>query len=342
MNKLEIMKRTLFLLCLIVYIQLLAGVKAEAARTPMQELVVQVSESSTFNSETLEDIALNAYDVLINVPFVGVQDSLTRLEQVLLLKQALERSSGLRERLLAVTITEGINRLLLFEAARKSSAMSGNIIPPPYQTGSFQADAVNALLHKNSIDEREAIAYIRTLQGTFATFCKSKNFSLEDFLTGEVAKSFPPEWRNMLGQRTALWQTSVERSTLEDMLFGLILAIIDQGKDVEILCDIYIKTSPGSWKELKAQIEQRLDGQPVIRLSFGGYTSPDHIYRTLDNYFGSSLGDWPHTLTRYFVPFFQNTTENRALIQEAFTQYELAEREMDNLPPFGVWLEAVE
>ncbi len=307
-------------------------------------MVAQVSESSAFTSEILEDIALAAYNVLITVPFVGVQDSLTRLEQILQLKQALERSSGLRERLLAVTLTEGIDRLLLFEAARKASALRGRIVPPPYHPGSFQVDTVKAVFQQNRMDEREAIAYIRTLQGTFATFCHSKNFSLDDVLTGEATRAFPQEWRTRLGQRTALWQTSVERVTLEDMLFGLILAVIDQGKDVEMLCDIYIAAPPDPKKNFKirTQLKQRLDGQHIIRLSFGGYTSPDHAYRTLQKYVGSGQEEWAQILTWYFVPFFQNTADNRALIQEALTQYGLTERRINNLLPFGIWLEAVD
>ncbi len=142
--------------------------------------------------ETLNEIGRMTYEVLLNVPLAGIRKSQKDIEALISLRHALENREGVAERVLALRIQEGIDRTLLFEVFRKAFEFLGKtVVPPPRQQGSLTFEIVFLLLNHNEIERRKHIENIRTLDGIFAKFCRSKNFSIEDFLTGQAAKAFP-------------------------------------------------------------------------------------------------------------------------------------------------------
>lgn len=186
------MKHCMLMCIAVLYLPLGWISNAETDTTSIRELINQVSNNSiAVESKTLEEIALMTYEGLLKTPLVGVNSSREELEALITLRNTLETHSGVPERLLALRIQEGIDCTIFFEVARRTIYLMGKSVSPPYQDDALQLEVVTALLQANAIAEQEAIQYIRNLNGPFATFCRSKNFSIEDFLTAEAVKAFP-------------------------------------------------------------------------------------------------------------------------------------------------------
>lgn len=329
----------------LVSIILPVSLHAEEYLSTIQALTAQVSDASVpVENKILEEIALSTYEVLVNIPFVGVQNSQTEIEGLIVLKRKLMAHTGVLERLLAIRMQEAIDRALFFETTRRAVHLMGTTVTPPYISNSLVPETVTALLEKNVIAEREQIQYIRNLHGKFAQFCRSKNFSVEDLLNGNAVRAFPPDLKtSMEKMQTVLdimtWK--MDKKTIEDVFFVFILATIDQAKDIRIVCDIYLYDSlPTSWETFRTQIDQRLALAPYIRVSNGLNSTANDVYTTADKYFGKREEDYPMMLTMLFLPYLSNTEPVITKINDVLFKYTGERGKFDpfHFPP-GAWLE---
>ncbi len=200
---------------------------------------------------------------------------------------------------------------------------------------------MNSLLRANTSFEREAIQYILTLQGKFATFCRSKNFNIDDFLDGEALRAFPDDLKPLMWD-IQLAALSSNGSRQDDILFMYTLMRINQAKDLRILCDIYLTTSPSSWNELEKLIESQLGSPPPILVSDGNYNTPNKVFRTAKKSIGRRMEDYPKLLTGLFLPYFSDTEGTTDNIREIFLKYTGKEPKIDFLSTPGTWLEFAE
>ncbi len=316
--------------------------KVWAEHTRIDRLIAQVKEApAPLHSTTLEEIAMVTYDILADVPLVGIQDSQKALESLIRLARALNGHHGVLERLLATGIQDGIDRVLLFEVAREAAHSLGTQVQPPYLVDSLQVNTVSLLLQANAPSEREAIQYIRTLQGKFATFCRSKNFSIEDFLSGKALGTFPNDLKPLMWD-IQLAVLSSDRSRLDDTLFMYTLTRIDQAQDIRMLCDIYLTISPSSWNQLETLIESRLGSPPPVRVSDGEYNTPDKVFRTAETSVGHRMEEYPTLLTGLFLPYLSDTEIVANKIRGILLKYTGKEQGISVLATPGAWLELVE
>ncbi len=191
----------------------------EAELVSIQQLLSQVEASpGSIDKEILEAIALTSYEVLLNIPFDGLENHRAEIQALLSLRNTLGTYTGLSERFLSLRMQEAIDRMLLVEVSRRAMHRIGKTVTPPYQIHSITPETVFELLEKNSFEEQRQIEYIRRLHGQFASFCRSKNFSVEDFLNCTVMMAFPQEWKTSIkSMQLALHLFSKENmKTVED------------------------------------------------------------------------------------------------------------------------------
>ena len=337
------MKRIFSILIIILGIHGLISAYVEADNRTIEQLINQVSNTSvTIERQVLEDIALRTYTVLANIPFVGIQSSQTEIQNVIILKNRLEAHTGLLERLLAIRMHDAINRSLFFETYRRALNLMGKTFTPPYKIDTLNPETIIVFLEKNTIAEQAQIQYIKSLNGQFAQFCRSKNFGINDFLNGEVVRGFPSDLRTLLREMQSSLNFIVEemdKKDMEDVLFVSLLTTIDRTKDVRILCDILLYDLPASYKILLRQIEQRLLLHPYFRVSSGTYSTSDEVHATAETYLGHREEDYPELFTLLFLPYFRNTETNIGIIDDILSKYAGEHREFDNSRfPLGKWL----
>lgn len=313
------------LMCIAVFcVSLGAALNAEADTASIRELIAQVSDSTiAIENRTLEQIALMTYDVLLNVPLIGLNSSREELEALITLRNTLETHSGVQERLLALRIQEGVDRTIFFEVARRTIYLMKKSVSPPYQDDALQLETVTALLQTNAIAEQEAIQYIRNRDGQFATFCRSKNFSIEDFLTAEAVKAFPVDlkslMRGILSVPGGPLKGARKEIPIEDILFVSTLNAIDQAKDIRLVYDLFFDSSPDSYRE---QIDQRLTLHPTIRISNGLPNTADSVVTTIEKYIGNVGPDhYLVTVTLLFSTYFTQPETVATKFDEIFFRY---------------------
>lgn len=338
-----IMKHVLIMILLFNVIST-TSIYAEEMLAHIRALTAQVRDPSVVvERTTLTEIALVTYEVLANVPFIGLQDSQPKIEALIGLKNALASHPGVLERMLMVRMQEALDRSLFFESARRAIHLMGRSVTPPYKEYPRIPERIITLLATNALVEQEQIQYLRTLHGTFAQFCRSKNFRPEDFLSGEAIRSFSPDLKASLERMQPMLEAMIwemDKTTLEDILFVSILTTIDRGKDVRVVCDIYLYDSPPtSWEIFSQQIEQRLTLHPYVRISNGLKSTANDVYATADKYFDRKEQDYPIMLTLFFLPFLPETETILTKIDTILFQYtgEHGQFERLQFPP-GAWL----
>ena len=309
--------------------------ETEADMASIRELIDQVSDSSVaVESRTLEQIALVTYEVLLNVPLAGLNSSREELEALITLKKILETHSGVSERLLGLRMQEGIDRTLLFEVAQRAMNLIGESVSPLYQDDALNPEMVTVFLQSNAIAEREQIDYIRNLNGQFAPFCRSKNFSIEDFLSGNAIKGVTRKMRFSIKKISDFPGITSEEANTEDVVFASSLIAIDQAKDVRILCDILLYDIPTSHDTFFEQIEQRLTLHPYMRISSGIYSTPDEVADTQIRYLGNGPNHYLVTFTMLFSAYFSHAETVAIKFDEIFFQYTGKQKQFSKL--FGL------
>jgi hypothetical protein len=299
---------------------------AKNYRHEIQTLTDQIHDPSIpLESKTLEDIATVTYEVLLNAPLLGLENSRTEIEALIALKKTLKAHTGLLEQMLAVRMQEALDLVLIVEVARRAAYLKERKIIPPYRVDSVEPETVTTLLKENNIAEQESLHYVRNLNGQFAKFCKGKNFHAKDFLNGEVARAFPQDLRKTMKDiqiMLLLTFKRMDRRTMEDFLFVSILTAIDHAKDVRILCDIFLAGLPASSKIYREQIDQKLALHPHIRISSGLENRSSEVTITASQYIGNLRPKhYPRRLTTFLVPYFSNPEVVAARVEDIYFQY---------------------
>lgn len=206
----------------------------------IQELTHRISDPSIpVEGTTLQDIAVVAYQVLIDVPFTGVQDSQAAIEELIVLKSMLIAHSGMLERLLALRMQEAIDCALLAEVNRRAMFLNGETVTPPYTANSVMEETITLLLEQNAIAEAEQAQYILHLNGMFARFCQQKHFTVDDVLTGKVMRSLPSDLEKRVSYVESFFLRTMDEKTMRDFLFVYTLEVIDRARDVRILWEVF-------------------------------------------------------------------------------------------------------
>ncbi len=322
------MNRLLVALILALFFSFVGIRNTEADIASVETFVKALSERTTpVPPDTLNEMARMTYEMLLNVPFAGIHDSQRNIDALIVFRHALEVQGRIAERILALRIQEGIDRMLLFEVYQKTLVQLGRTVLPTHQNNSLVSETVMALLKRNAIDAEKYIKSIRTLDGAFANFCRSKNFSTEDFLTGRVVQALPFDMQllmqDMLSFPGGRLKKGEKGATEDDLLFVLTLRVIDQAIDARILCDVFLSDLPVSRESYLQQIEQRLTLQPNMRVMDGIYNTPDKVDATWSQYRGEGIAsdEYLILLTYLFLPYLRASNVGHAKFDEIFFHY---------------------
>lgn len=330
-----------FLFCVSVPISL----RAEEQTPVIQELIQRVSDPSVpVESSTLEDIAVAAYQVLLMVPFIGVQDSQAEIEGLIMLKETLIAHSGILEQLLALRMQEAIDCTLLNEVNRRTISFREETVTPPYQEESLPDKMLLALLDKNVIKEAEHTHYLLELDGTFARFCQRENFNSDDILSGKAMKVLPSDLQKqfweILSHFRALHE-KMDESTMRDFLFAYTLFLIDQARDVRTLCEVFLKDPGFSLSMIDTRkIDKVLALYPRRRrVSTGEKNRGRWVFPVGSHCVGTRLHHHPKLLTDLFDPYFSDVEAIAAQHEGIFFWYnESGARDLSEFKT-GMWLE---
>lgn len=321
-------------------------VPAEEQMRVIQQLLQRVRDPSVpVTRTTLEEIAVAAYQVVINVPFVGLQDSHAALEALIRLKKALIARSGMVERLLALRMQGALDAALLYDVNRRAMLRNGESVTPLYTPGFGTDELVSALLEQNAMAEVEQIDYILGLNGPFAQFCRRKQFDAADVLSGKARRSFPDE----LGHRASLEISSqvldglkkMDTLTMQDALFLYSLESIDHARDVRMLWDVfasdqgfYLRHMDSTNRDAIAKI---LSSRPYRRRLHSGMRNKAFTIEGTGRDYATSHY-YPVLVTLFFAPYFGDVTAIAAQHEGIFSWIESTGGDLSKLRT-GMWLE---
>ncbi len=337
-----------FTLVILLCLPSLSACNAQAETSTIKQFITQVKVASgPVDRNTLEAIALLLYEQLAHIPLLGVQESMPVIDQIIALQHTLMEHPGIVERLFAYRIQQALDRTIMFEVSRRNvEHLFGYKVSPPYNIHSIDPEIVMMVLEQNAIAEREAIQEIRSLEGKFALFSRSKNFSIDDFLLyGWAVRAFPSTLKTAMQDMQIMLELIYEKTdskTMEDFLFVTVLTAIDQARDIRIGCQILLFAPPESYDAFLQQITQILKKHPTGRVSTGGVTTmPNKVFSTISRYSKPKAPDrYLRMLMSLFRPYVRDTETVRSRIDDVYFKYTSTHGAFEGfgfLP--GVWLD---
>lgn len=325
----------IFFLCVILPLSANAG--RHTAR--ITELSAQMDSSSDpVSGTTLEEIAKVTYQAVADVPTEGLNSMQADLERIIALRKKLEVRPGISERLLSLTMQEGIDRSLLYEIYRKALYLQGIAFGFAFKPGSLNDTVFASLTEKNEVPETESIQYILGLNGSFAIFCRDRNIRPDELSEGKGIQKFSSDMQESLEKIVSdFFPKKMSRETMQNFLFGKTLGIIDKARDIRILSHIYMQDRglPVTNKILSDKIDMLLVLKPDSRVSSREKNRNSFVCSTLSQYIGKSPDGYMRTLTSLFIPYFRNTDAVPAEVAD-----EIPKNFIDGTK--GVWLELEE
>jgi len=273
-----------------------------------------VAKPPSEQAQLLSQISQFSYQVLIAVPEKGLQAGRATLENLISARKWLETTQLPLFQLLALRLTEGVDRAILNEMYRKEMTRHGYPVHTPFKEGSFDVSLIENLLNLNKLSEPAAIEYAISLDGTISNFCRQHNYPAEIYSKGLILRKVSSEIREsaqaLLSTFGLVGQMTEKQNA--DFLFTQTLLAIDKARDVRLAAQVYQeqKGFPKISKQLRALIDAKLPlfGDAIKgRLSTGQATTPSDVIGTLELYVERRPSYYGYSLTLLLFPFFTNT-----------------------------------
>jgi len=285
---------------------------AEPERPELPPNILDKSQSE--QAELLSQISEFSYQVLVEVPEKGLQTQRAVLEDIITTRKWLETAQLPLFQLLALRLTEGVDRAILNEMYRKEMTKHGYSVHTPFKEGSFDFVLIENLLNLNELSEQAAIEYAISLDGTISNFCRQQNYPYEVYSKGLILRKVSPEIKELA---QALLSTfglvgQMTEKQFADFLFTQTLLAIDKARDVRLAAQVYQEQGgfPKISKQLRILIDAKLPlyGDAIKgRLSTGYATTPSDVISTLEAYVERKPAYYGYSLTLLLFPFLSNT-----------------------------------
>ncbi len=316
------------------------GCDAVAAQAkPATKLVNAISLGRNYDAlspaerrEALAQIAEASFAVFRDVMPTGLRASQVKLERVAHDRDWLEASRDPRARLLALSLRQGIDRVVIVELYRAAAARSGatpghSVIPK-----SVDGELAEKLLVANRLDPEKSLARALALDGVCARSTKSQGWQARDFLSGNASFAgvvFGYEKELATTRDTLLTgvpHLALSDAAVADQIFSSTVFTLDRGSDIRIFASIHrdLAKLPKDRAAFDAEVKRALAANPYFHFFTADLAQPQDIELTMREY--------AHPMRKEFI---QNLAP--ALLPFVHPDYELPEAFLQDDPKFAQW-----
>ncbi len=280
-----------------------------------------LSKTSSEQADLLGKIAAFSYQTLIDVPKKGLHSQRSVLEKMANTRNWLVARGHPLFQLLALRLTEGVERAIANELFRKENGRHGFSVHTPFITGSFDFDLVRNLLRLNEFSRRGYIKYALSLHGDMVQALHRKNYTYEDYADGSVFWKLSLEMQKKLKGMLhgfVLFAGRMSERQAADFVFVQTLRGIDRARDIRVLTKIYLEQGgfPKKAGDLRSLITTELSAAEIKRRFATGYVNTgSDVLHTMNSYAEIRPQSYGQALTFLFYPFI---AEPETVIQEKY------------------------
>ncbi len=259
-------------------------------------------------SPELSSLAACAFRTLQSIPahgWRGRKESVTKLVD---LRGKLEEKAGVRERHLALSLQECIDKALLGEVHRdaRDNARKKKGLSVP--TAKVKEQDFLDLLHANRIPEDQYAEDALSLDCAFAEACREQEISASDVLAGRVRLTLP---RGLRKKYEAMLRHVPSDDVSAEALFARMLVAIDRARDRRLLFGIRIShgSEISDMRKWYSIIESALSQKTERRVSTGLKNHAVKVIETLSSETSREADDLDLRIAHILLPYLENTAE---------------------------------
>jgi hypothetical protein len=280
---------------------------------------VALEPNQTAEEAALNVIATNAFRVLRDVPTIGLEKSVSELEQIIEAHRRLSRETNVPQRQLSLVLADAVAYAIVTEIHRADVARLGtdqNMTPKSLPFNKKTA----VRLWKANVPDFPAVIR-KALQGNdrITTFV-STDSSEEDVLNGGMIDKAPletirPRIREL--QEKALHPAGFSGKPSADEQLVYALSKCQAFRDLGMIIDLYEKDDlPKDSALLRSAIDEVLKQRPERRVDDGMKASPFKVWMTFRRYYPEGTSQDPvGPIEEYYLkqalalaPFMNDTT----------------------------------
>jgi len=256
------------------------------AAVPVNALeVIQDADDASMNA-----IATNAFRVLRDVPFVGLEKSRPELEKIIETHHRLLKIDKMSQQRLSLVLADGVAYGIISEIHRADLARLGSETNMTPKSIPFEKDTAIRLWNANMPDFPSAIRHALTGDG-IVTGHIAKHSSEADVLNGEMIDKCPPETilpliRELRHKELYSIFRSNKPSADEQLIYTL--SKYQAFRDLSIIMKLYeTHDLPSDSKTMQTMIEESLKKSPQVgkRLDDGMAIIAFKVRSSFENYY---------------------------------------------------------
>ena len=260
--------------------------------------ITQCLAEQTENEPSLNVIATNAFQILRDVPTLGIERSLPGIEQIVETHRRLAQKDNVSQRHLSLVLADAVAYTIVTEIHRAAVARLGTDPGMTPKSVPFDKNTAIRLWTANVPDFPAAIRQSLRGNGALTDYVSTRS-SEEDVLVGDIIDQVPLETiqpRLQELREKALHPAAFGKNPSADEQLFFALAKYQAFRDLDVIIKLYEKRDfPNDSSELRAAIDEVLQQSPPAgkRVDDGMKASAFKVWSTYRRYYPQGTSQDP-------------------------------------------------